>query len=261
MRTHLRYSPVGFLCLAMCALALSAGSGCSTSKKTNPKDIALLHLQNGTRFFTNKKYPSALTEFLAAEKLDPRNAAVQNNLALTYFVRDRMELAQKHIDLALSINPSYTEARNNRARILIERGMFAQAIVDAKKVTEDLTYQYPIRGWTNIALAQFRMGSFKEAKTTATEALKVDRTNCFAQTVLGRSHLEISEFKEAAETLDRAISACRTEGEDEAAYFAGVANYKLGRSAAAIARLEEVLKDYPQGRYAKKAESLLEIIR
>ncbi|MDZ4081399.1 MAG: tetratricopeptide repeat protein [Bdellovibrionales bacterium] len=236
-------------------------SGCSTAKKTNAKDIALLHLQNGTRFFTNKKYPSALTEFLAAEKLDPRNAVVQNNLALTYFVRDRMELAQKHIDLALSINPSYTEARNNRARILIERGQFALAIQDAKKVTEDLTYQYPIRGWTNIALAQFRMGNFKDAKATATEALKVDRTNCFAQTVLGRSHLEISEFKEAAETLDRAISACRTEGEDEAAYFAGVANYKLGRSAAAIARLEEVLKDYPQGRYAKKAESLLEIMR
>lgn len=261
MRIHLRYSPTKFLCLAVCLLALSAVSGCSTAKKTNAKDIALLHLQNGTRFFTNKKYPSALTEFLAAEKLDPRNAVVQNNLALTYFVRDRMELAQKHIDLALSINPSYTEARNNRARILIERGQFALAIQDAKKVTEDLTYQYPIRGWTNIALAQFRMGNFKDAKATATEALKVDRTNCFAQTVLGRSHLEISEFKEAAETLDRAISACRTEGEDEAAYFAGVANYKLGRSAAAIARLEEVLKDYPQGRYAKKAESLLEIMR
>lgn len=245
----------------MCGLAFSVVTGCSTAKKTNSKDIALLHLQNGTRFFTNKKYPSALTEFLEAEKLDPRNAVVQNNLALTYFVRDRMELAQKHIDLALAINPSYTEARNNRARILIERGQFALAIQDAKKVTEDLTYQYPIRGWTNIALAQFRMGNFKDAKATATEALKVDRTNCFAQTVLGRSHLEISEFKEAATTLDRAISACRTEGEDEAAYFAGVANYKLGRSAAAIARLEEVLKDYPQGRYAKKAESLLEIIR
>lgn len=261
MRSLLRHSPVEFLCLAMCLLALSAVFGCSTAKKQNSKDIASLHLQNGTRFFTNKKYPSALTEFLAAEKLDPRNPVVQNNLALTYFVRDRMDLAQKHIDLALSINPSYTEARNNRARILIERSQYALAIQDAKKVTEDLTYQYPIRGWTNIALAQFRMGNFKDAKATATEALKVERSNCFAQTVLGRSHLEIGEFKEAAETLDRAISACRADGEDEAAYFAAVANYKLGRSSAAIARLEEVLKDYPQGRYAKKAESLLEIMR
>ncbi len=261
MRTFPDHSTCKMLGIVITTIALAFTSGCSTAKKTNSKDIALLHLQNGTTFFTNKKYPMALTEFLAAEKLDSRNPIVQNNLALTYFVRERMDLALKHIDLALSINPSYTEARNNRARILVERGQYAQAIVEAKKVTEDLTYQFPIRGWTNIALAQFRMGSFKEAKATATEALKIDRANCFAQTILGRSQLEINEFKEAAETLDRAIVACRAEGEDEAAYFAGVANYKLGRSAAAIARLEEVLKEYPQGRYAKKAESLLEIMR
>lgn len=243
-------------------------TGCATKKPNRDKEDANLHLQIGTTLFTNKKYPAALNELLIAEKLDPSNATVQNNMALTYFVRDRYDLALKHIDRAIALRPDYTEARNNRTRILIERSQFTEAIEEAKRVTADLTYQFPIRGWTNIALAYFRKGDFVGARDSATQALKIERGNCFAQTILGRSLLELGManpgspmLQESAETLDRAIVACRAEGEDEAAYFAGVANYKLGKSAIAVARLQEVLKDYPEGRYAKKAESLLEIIK
>lgn len=236
-------------------------AGCASKSASKAKDEAALHLQIGTTLFTNKKFPAALTELLIAEKLDPENSTVQNNLALTYFVRDRFDLAEIHIERAVKLNPKYTEARNNRARILIERSKYAEAIEEAKRVTQDLTYQYPIRGWTNIALAYFRKGDFKNSRDSATEALKIERTNCFAQTILGRSLLELGNAKDAADTLDRAIVACVSEGQDEAAYFAGLANYKLGRSAVAVARLKDVLKDYPDGRYAKKAESLLEIIK
>lgn len=242
-------------------LASTLQVGCAGKDLVKNREIAALHLQNGTVFFTNKRYPSALNEFLQAERLDPSNPVTQNNLAMTYFVRDRIDLALKHINRALELNSSYSEARNNRSRILIERGLYDQAIADAYKVVQDLTYQTPIRAWNNIALAEFRSGKFANAKKTSTEALKLDRTNCAAQTTLGRAHLELGELKEAAETLDRATITCRLEGEDEAAYFAGFANYKLGRSAAAISRLEHVLKDYPDGRYAKKAQSLLEIMR
>lgn len=251
------------------ACALPVVSGCASAKPNRDKEDANLHLQMGTTLFTNKKFPEALRELLAAEKLDPNNATVQNNLALTYFVRDRFDIAQKHVDRAVALMPTYTEARNNRARILIERGLFGEAIEEAKRATEDLTYQTPIRSWTNISLAYFRKGDFKNARDSATAALKIERGNCFAQTILGRSLLELGLLeksgtillKDAAETLDRAIVACRAEGQDEAAYFAGLAHYKLGKSAAAVARLQEVLHDYPDGRYAKKAESLLEIIK
>lgn len=242
-------------------LAIFAAAGCATKSASKAKDEAALHLQIGTTLFTNKKYPAALTELLTAEKLDPQNPTVQNNLALTYFVRDRFDLALQHVDRAIGLNPTYTEARNNRARILIERERYPEAIEEARRVTQDLTYAAPIRGWTNISLAYFRKGDFKSARDSATEALKIERTNCFAQTILGRSLLELGNAKDAAETLDRAIVACVAEGQDEAAYFAGLANYKLGKSAAAVARLKDVLKDYPDGRYAKKAESLLEIIK
>lgn len=242
-------------------MVFSVQMGCVGKDLAKDRELASLHLQNGTTYFTNKKFPSALNEFLQAERLDPGNPVTQNNLAMTYFVRDRLDLATNHINRALELNSKYSEARNNRARILIERGLYDQAIMDARKVIQDLTYQTPIRAWNNIALAEFRAGKFNDAKKSATEALKIDRANCAGQTILGRSYLELGELSEAAETLDRATLACRAEGEDEAAYFAGFVNYKLGKSAAAISRLEQVLNDYPDGRYAKKAESLLEIMR
>ena len=152
-------------------------ASCASKSASKAKDEAALHLQIGTTLFTNKKFPAALTELLIAEKLDPENSTVQNNLALTYFVRDRFDLAEIHVDRAVKLNPNYTEARNNRARILIERSKYAEAIEEAKRVTQDLTYQYPIRGWTNIALAYFRKGDFKNARDSATEALKIERAN------------------------------------------------------------------------------------
>lgn len=272
MHPSTRKSPFKFVAFigTLAAIFCFSGvlTGCTSKNVNKDKDDANLHLQIGTTLFTNKKYPAALNELLIAEKLDPSNPTVQNNIALTYFVRDRFDLALKHVDRAIALKSDYTEARNNRARILIERGQYAEAVAEAKRVTEDLTYQYPIRGWTNIALAYFRKGDFTGARDSATQALKIERGNCFAQTILGRSLLELGLANpgtplvhDAAETLDRAIVACRAEGQDEAAYFAGLAHYKLGKSAAAVARLQEVLKDYPEGRYAKKAESLLEIIK
>lgn len=247
--------------LGLIGLSLVGCSLWGTPQDDRNKEDALLHLKMGTTLFTNKQYPAALRELLIAEKLDPKNAVVQNNLALTYFVRERFDIAQKHIENALALEPGYTEARNNRSRILIERGQYDEAIAEAKRVVADLTYATPIRGWTNIALAQFKKGQYELCRKTATEALRVDRQNCFAQTLLGRSLLELKEYKDAAETLDRATVACESDGSDEAGYFAGFAHYKLGQASAAAARLESVVKNFPQGRYAKKAESLLEIIK
>lgn len=247
-----------WFCICMTTLLLGL-VGCAT--EDHRKDDAVLHLKMGTTFFSNKQYPAALKELLLAAELDPGSAVIQNNLALTYFVRERYDLAQNHIERALKIDPKYTEARNNRARILIERGQYDEAVIEATKVTQDLTYANPIRGWTNIALAHFRKGDFKSSRLAATEALRIERQNCFAQTLLGRSLLELSDFKDAAETLDRAILSCEGEEAEEAGYFAGFAQYKLGKASAAISRLESVVRQNPQGRYTKKAESLLEIIK
>lgn len=241
---------------------LSLLSACaSTQNSRKSQEDAVLRLQSGTRFFQNQQYAAALRELLEAQRLDPRNPTIQNNLALTYFVRERFDLALKHINRAIELQPQYSEALNNRARIHIERGDYALAIADAKRVLDDLTYPAPVKAWNNIALAHFRKGDFREARVATESALRVDRQNCYAQTLHGRCQLEMNDLQAAAQTLDNALVACADQQDEEASYFAGLVQYKLGKHAVAVDRLENVVRKYPQGEYAQRAKSLLEIVK
>lgn len=234
-------------------------SGCGTMQKN--REEADFHLRIGTSHLIRGNYPQALSELLTAENLDPKNAMIQNNLGLVYFFNDRFETALKHFDRALKTSPEFNEARNNRARTLIELTRYDLAIKDLKIVLNDLTYADPSKAWVNLGLAYFRSGDFTNAKEKFAQAMKIDRNNCLAHTLFGRSQLELSQFSEAAQSLDRAIIICKPVRYDEPYYFSGLSYYKLGKTSSAIARMEEVIHLYPEGRYASKAESLLKLMK
>lgn len=234
-------------------------TSCATSKKN--QEEALLRLRLGTSLLQQGSYPQALRELLLAEKLDPRNEITQNNLGLTYFMRERYDLALEHLEKALRLKSDYTEARNNLARTLIELSRFDEAIDELKLVTADLTYTDPAKAWVNLGLAYFRKGDFKSAKDKFAQAMKLNRGNCLGQTLYGRSLLELADYQSASVALDNAVLICQSTKFDEPYYFSGLSYYKLGRTSAAIARMEEVMQISPDGEYAQKARSLLKLMK
>jgi tetratricopeptide (TPR) repeat protein len=148
--------------------------------------------------------------------------------------------------------------------VLIELGRYDEAIAQLKKVLEDLTYPEPAKAVVNLGLAYFRKGDYAEAKATFAKAIQTDRDNCLAQTFYGRSLFEMSKFEPAAQSLDNATIVCHAgngTGFDEAQYYSGLAYYKLGKTSSAISRMEDVVKTHPDGRYAKKAEDLLKLMK
>lgn len=233
-------------------------SSCSTARKDRQQ--AELLLRSGTAALANGHYPTAIRDLLAAERLDPKNAVVQNNLGLAYFVRDRFELAEKHISKALALAPSYTEARNNRARVLIELTRYDEAIAELGKVLADLSYPHPEKAWFNTGLAYFRKGNLPIAKDKFAETIRLNRQHCLGQTYFGRTLLELGDFDRAAGVLDNAVGLCKDESRDESHYYSGLSYYKLGRTDKAVARMEEIIRLYPDGKFAKKAESMLQIM-
>ena len=238
-------------CSALVSLA------CTSS---HHKEEALLHLEMGSAFLQSGRYPEALRELLLAEKADPTNPIVQNNLGLVYFIREKNELANKHLKRAVELKGEYTEARNNWARVLIELGQYDKAISELKTVLKDLTYADTGKALTNLGLAHFRRGKYQEAKKHLSQALKVNRENCLAYTLFGRSQLELGEVQSAASSLDSAVVLCQPAEFDEPHYFAGLAYNKLGQREKAIARLEEVVRLYPSGKYNRKAQDMLNSI-
>ena len=245
--------------LVAAALPLGCATGCATSRKQ--REQADLHMQLGTSLLAKRNYPSALRELEYAASLDPDSAIVQNNLGLAYFFRDRYDLSEKALRRALEIDPKYNEARDNLGRVLVEAGKTEDAIRELRSVLADLTYPHADRAWTNMGLAYFRRGDFGQARAKFGEALELNRDNCLAQTLYGRTLLEMGEFRSATESLDSAIKVCRGAEFDEPHYFSGLSYLKLGDTGRGLARLEEGVKLFPHGKYSQRAKSMLQQIR
>jgi len=252
--SSLRFFTTVFIAVLVCFSV----SGCQTTKN---KEEAVLRLRNGSALLQQGHYPEALRELLIAEKLDPKDPNIQNNLGLAYFLREKYDLAATHLHEAIQLKPDYSEARNNYGRVLIEEGKYQEAIRELRIVIKDLTYSEPSRAWVNLGLAQFRQKQYDEAKKNFAEAIKLNREDCLAHTFYGRSLFEMGDYSEAAPALDNAVVVCRDQKFDEPHYFSGLTYYKLGRTSDAVSRMEEVIHLYPGSRYAKKAESLLQIMR
>jgi Tfp pilus assembly protein PilF len=244
---------------ALALLVAASVTACGTTQKN--REEAELRLRLGTSLLEKQNYPSALRELMNAEKLDPKNEIVQNNLGLAYYLRGRSDLAEQHLLEALRLKPDYSDAHNNYAVILIDTARYAEALAHLQKVTSDLTYQNPARAWVNMGRAYFLKGDYRAAKEKFLEAIKLDRDNCQAHTFYGRSLLELADYPGAARSLDNAVMICKPAKFDEAHYFSGLSYYKLGRTSDAVARMEEVIKINPEGAYARKAESLLKLMK
>lgn len=246
------------LTLALSALLLL--SSCAMFSNDN-REKAELHLRVGTSYYEGGNYPQALAELLNAEKLDRTNPVVQNNLGLVYFMRERYDLAVTHLQKAVELKPSYTDARNNLARVLLESGKYTAAEEQLKIVLNDLTYTGMARAWVNMGLLKFSQKKWSEASQAFAKALQESRDNCMANSYYGRSLFEMKQYDRAAENLDRAVGFCQKENFDEPHYYSALAWYRLGDKDRSIARFEEVRKLYPEGKYREKASAMLDLIR
>lgn len=232
---------------------------CATGAKN--KEKAELYLRMGITQIESGDYPGALRNILAAEELDPQSAVVQNNLGLVYFLRERYDLAEKHLQKAISLNPAYSEARNNLSRTYLELKKFDLAEKEVQVVINDLTYSNPEKAFVNLGLIKFNQKDYQAARTAFNRALRAVPDDCIAATYVGRTYFEIQDYSQAAESLDKAIGFCQKNLYDEPHYYSALAYYRLGQKSKATARFEELIKYYPSGAFREKAKGMLNLIR
>ncbi len=241
-------------------ILLFLAAGCASLSSEN-EETAKLHLKIGTSHLNNENYPQALSELLTAYELDPSNPVIANNLGLAYFFRERFDLAEVNIRKALKLNANYSDARNNLSRVLFERGKYDESIREAEIVTQDLTYNSPEKPLINIGMSQFKLQRYEAAKKSLLKALEFQRDNCLAYSYYGRTLFEMRDYQRASEALDQAAGFCQRSQFDEPHYYSALSYYQQGKKQMAEARLESLLKLYPNGRYLEKAKTMLETIR
>lgn len=247
--------------LAICVVTPSLlFAGCA-SLSDEDQERSRLMLKMGVSQMEASDFPGALKTLLAAEQLNPGDAVIQNNLGLAYFYRERLDMSEKHLRLAVAARPDYTEAANNLGRILSEIGKNAESIEVLRKAQRDLTYPKPAKLTLNLGIAYFRHKNYEQAREQFRKTLEYGRDNCLAQSYLGRTLFETKDFKNASAVLDRAVGFCKASQFDEPHYYSALAYYQLGLKEQAESRLEEVTKIYSQGKYTEQAKSMLETIR
>jgi len=247
----------GFASWSLPLLLAFALVGCASSG--NKKEKAELHLRIGTSHLTQGHYPLALQELLEAEKLDPENEVVQNNLGLAYFVRNQYEAAEKHFHRALELNPKYSDARNNLGRVYTENGQYDTAIKTLTEVTRDLLYNTPEKAYVNLGIVYLKKNEIRTAKTTFEKAIEANNKYCISYNFYGQALFQLRDFSNAQSAFQTALELCKNDY-DEAHYFSGLSLYKMGEKEKAIARMNEVIQRYPSSEYSKKAVSMLTIM-
>jgi tetratricopeptide (TPR) repeat protein len=97
-------------------LALFPLAGCAHA--TRQPDTAAAQLSFGTSMAQRGLWQEALFRFREAERLDPQNPRVHNNLGVAYEAAGDYDEALKHYKRALEIAPTSREAKSNYARFV-----------------------------------------------------------------------------------------------------------------------------------------------
>lgn len=218
-------------------------------------------MQSGVALYEAGRYPEALKDLTNAYKINPRSPAITNALGLAYHARGRSDLAIKYLLESLSIDPSFTEARNNLVRIYIETKDFKSARQQLNLVKKDLTYSALDKVYINEGLFYYDQKQYSKALVPFEKAIDYGRENCAAHHLYGKSLFELKKYAEAATALDKAIVFCQKTGSDEPHYLSALAHYRSGDKRKAAVRFDEITKLYPNGEYYEKAKSLLEIVK
>ena len=234
--------------------------GCASSTSVN-KQRAQLHLELGTSYLSRGEYPAALSELLRAEKLDSDNPIIQNHLGLAYYVRAKYDLAENHLRRSIKLNPTYTDARNNLARILMDQGKLEEARKMLTISEKDLTYLEPEKTYLNIGLLEFKKQNYPRALEQFKKSLELKRNSCTAGHFYGRTLYEMRRFDLAALALDQAVEWCQASGFEEPLYYSALTYYSLGDRDRVRARVNELVKLKPESVLVPKAQALLTLIK
>ncbi len=218
-------------------------------------------MKAGVAYYDAGRYPEAIRTISAAYKLNPSDPTIGNALGLAYHARGRSDLGIKYLLEALTLDPNFTEARNNLVRVYIEIKDFKSAQHQLNLVKKDLTYPALDRVHFNEGLLYFDQKQYQKALIPFQSAIKHSRNSCPAHHFYGKSLFEIGRYDEASFALDRAIHFCQKSGSDEPHFLSALSYYRSGDKRKAAVRFDEITKLYPNGQFADKAKSMLEIVK
>ena len=186
-------------------------------------------------------FDAAIAAFEAAQRLDPKNAAIAGNLAnLLSQIGDRKNSVDTYLR-ALELNPNSPELLLNLGLTLIDEGKFEQAI-DA--LTAAIKKNNSIAAlWHALGVALRMNGDLEQASAALERAVKLDPKNGKAWTALG----VIARLRGNPELALQCYEQARRTGFDAAELLdaEASAHFDLGDIQNAINKIDALISQAP----------------
>jgi len=229
-----RWRLASIFALLLCMLFFLACATPGVSPEDKKKATAAVNL--GEAYLGAGNYTAALSELLKAEKLNPNNPLLHNDLGLVYLAKEKPDLAVTHFKKAVQLKPDYSLAKNNLGSAYLVRKEWDKAIVVLEDVTGDMLYATPHYPLANLGWAYYNKGEYGKARKYLKEALELQPDFFVAQLNLGRTDLATGQVHNALAMFE---SAAQLNPKDPALLL------ELGRT-------YRLLGDYNNARIALK---------
>ncbi|RJQ68975.1 MAG: tetratricopeptide repeat protein [Desulfobacteraceae bacterium] len=247
------------IALIMMVISTTAWS-CGGQQAQRDEQRAAATREIGEAYMHQGDYTAALRELLDAEKLNPEDPFVHNDLGLCYMAKKRMTDAIAHFQKSVALRPSYTPARNNLGAALMAVEEWDAAINTFKEITKDVLYATPQYPLSNLGFAYYKKGEYVTALDYYKEALKIQPDLINALLGAGRTHLALNQGRPALRYLEQAVQMAPRNPDIH--FHLAEAYLLTGQNAQARASYESVLELAPrESELAGKAKQRLGIGR
>lgn len=261
--------------VAVGALLVGLLSGCASFSKKPPGDPVKMSKSEASLaadlWQRLGRTREALDHALKAVEYDKENPDAAHLVALLYldFCRTseigecRLDEAERHARMAISLRGNFLEAQNTLAVILIHQKRYEEATKILIPITEDILYGTPEIAWGNLGWAYMGMGKPKQAIPALRRAVAAQPLFCVGSFRLGVAYHQTGAMESAVEALDRALETDAPGCElMQDAYLERAEVYlALGATANSRADLDrcvELAKSSPTGRKCDRIMSSLD---
>lgn len=164
--------------------------------------MALL-LQVAKGYLSKCHYPQALLEVKKALDVDEESFLVHDSLGVIYYLMKQYDQSTKHFLQAISLTPSYTQAKVNLAQVLIKQKRIDEALVLLKQAEADLTYAHPSQVHLLIGEVFVAKRSYTQASKYLSSSRQMSPKNCSLFLNLGKISFHTKKYQQAVRYFEK----------------------------------------------------------
>lgn len=180
--------------------ALQLGETLEQQFPDNPLIPNLLGAAN----YNLRRLEQAVASYSKALLLDPKNAQLHNNVAISLMELGRIDEAEASLNKALQIKPSYAEAHNNLANLLKDQGNFKEAVVAYRKALKSKP-DYA-EAHNNLGVALKELGETEDSVASYTKALQIKPDYAQAHNNLAVALKELGKIDQATAHFKKSVA-------------------------------------------------------